>query len=89
MRNPEHQCSPVSRKNFTGNVKFQGNINMKPEESPEDRFCIAHYLGSQIIYIKLRQVSHFLVETCNAIQLSSLIGIILQADFKQLFALKS
>ena len=72
-----------------GNVKFQGNINMKPEESPEDRFCIAHYLESHSIYIKLRQVSYFLVKACNAIQLSSLIGIILQADFKQLFAQKS
>ena len=89
MRNPEHQCSPVSRKNFTGNMKFHGNINMKPEESPEDRFCIAHYLESHSIYIKLRQVSYFLVKACNAIQLSSLIGIILQADFKQLFAQKS
>ena len=89
MRNPEHQCSPVSRKNFTGNVKFQGNINMKPKESTENRFCISHYLESHSIYIKLRQVSDFLVRICNAIQLSSLIGIILQADFKQLFAQKS
>ena len=38
MRNAEPQCFHVSGKNFTGNEKFQGNIYLKPEESPEDRW---------------------------------------------------
>ena len=38
MRNAKPQCFHVSGKNFTGNEKFQGNIYLKPEESPEDRW---------------------------------------------------
>ena len=37
MRNAQHQCSRVLGKNFTGNEKFQGDVYVKPEESPEDR----------------------------------------------------
>ena len=37
----------VSGKNFTGNEKFQGNIYLKPEESPEDRwFCVVNNMMS-------------------------------------------
>ena len=38
MRNAKPQSFHVSGKNFTGNEKFQGNIYLKPEESPEDRW---------------------------------------------------
>ena len=35
--------------NFTGNEKFEGNVNKKPEESPEDMlFCITHHLMSPL-----------------------------------------
>ena len=38
MRDAKPQCFHVSGKNATGNEKFQGNIYLKPEESPEDRW---------------------------------------------------
>ena len=35
--------SHVIVENFMGNEKVQGNVYVKPEESPEDRFiCITH-----------------------------------------------
>ena len=40
MRNAKPQCFHVSGKNFTGNEKFQGNIYLKPEESPEDMWFL-------------------------------------------------
>ena len=47
MRNAKPQCFHVSGKNFTGNAKFQGNIYLKPEESPEDMwFCIVNNMMS-------------------------------------------
>ena len=47
MRNAKPQCFHVSGKNFTGNEKFQGNIYLKPEESPEDRwFCVVNNMMS-------------------------------------------
>ena len=38
MRNAKPQCFHVSGKNFMGNEKFQGNIYLKPEESPKYRW---------------------------------------------------
>ena len=47
MHNAKPQCFQVSRKNFTGNEKFQGNIYLKPEKSHEDRwFFIANCVMS-------------------------------------------
>ena len=47
MRNAKPQCFHVAGKNFTGSEKFPGNIYLKPEKSPEDRwFCIVNYVMS-------------------------------------------
>ena len=47
MCNAKPQCFHVAGKNFTGSEKFPGNIYLKPEKSPEDRwFCIVNYVMS-------------------------------------------
>ena len=40
MRDAKPQCFDVSGKKFMGNEKFQGNIYLKPEESPEDMWFL-------------------------------------------------
>ena len=43
MRNSKLQYFHVSGQNSAGNQKLQGNIYLKPEESPENRwFCIVN-----------------------------------------------
>ena len=47
MRNAKPKCFDVLGKNFMRNEEFQGNIYLKPEESPEDRwFCIVNNVMS-------------------------------------------
>ena len=47
MCDAKPRCFHVSGKNFTGNEKFQGNIDLEPEELPEDRwFFIANSVMS-------------------------------------------
>ena len=47
MRNAKPLYIHVSGKNFLGNEQFQGNIYLKPEESPEERwFCFVNNMMS-------------------------------------------
>ena len=47
MRNAKPQYFHVSGKNFTGNEMFPGNIYLRLEKSPEDRwFCIVNNVMS-------------------------------------------
>ena len=62
MRNAKPQCFHVSGKNFTGNEKFQGNIYLKPEESPEDRwFCVVNNMMSPYDLYEILSGFSFLV----------------------------
>ena len=62
MRNAKPQCFHVSGKNFMGNEKFQGNIYLKPEESPEDRwFCVVNNMMSPYDLYEILSGFSFLV----------------------------
>ena len=45
MRNSKLQYFHVSGQNSAGNQKLQGNIYLKPEESPENKWvCLVDYV---------------------------------------------
>ena len=62
MLNAKPQCFHVSGKMFTGNQKFQGNIYLKPEESPGDKWpYIEIYVTSPFDLYEISSVLLFLV----------------------------
>ena len=72
MRNAKPQCFHVSGKNFTGNEKFQGNIYLKPEESPEDRwFCVVNNMMSPYDLYEILSGFSFLVSKFSNLSIYS------------------
>ena len=64
MRNAKPRCFYVSEKNFTGSEEFQGNIYLKPQESPEGRWtCILEDVMSP--YDLYENLSGFLRSLAN------------------------
>ena len=62
MRNAKPQRFYVTGKIFTRKEKFQGNIYLKPEESPEDRwFCIVNNVMSPYDLYEILSGFSFLV----------------------------
>ena len=63
----------MSGKNFTGNEKFQGNVYLKPEESPEVRwFCVVNNMMSPYDLYEIPSGFSFLVSKFSNLSIVSI-----------------